>query len=211
MTELLPIDLNIYSQEEDLLAGLRRKERHACACMLKRYAGQVYGLALRMTGDTDEAEEVLQETLISACNNIHKFEGRSKLGTWLFRIATNAALMRLRRQKKTVSLDEVAESFDDLAPPHTIVDWRNGLEELAIAGEVRDVLENALNSLSEGLRMVFVLRDVHGLSTEETAEALNISQSAAKVRLHRARLQLRELLSNNPAIVLEEFGIRTGE
>ncbi len=206
MTELLPIDLHIYDEEEDLLAGLRSHDKYACACMLKRYAGQVYALGLRMMNDEDEAEEVMQETFISACKNIDRFQGRSKLGTWLYRIATNAALMRLRRKKHTVSLDSVtADSSFPL--PETIVSWRNGLEELAMQGDLTEALELGLAALSENLRATFILRDIQGLSTAETAETLDISESAVKVRLHRARLQLREILSQNPAISLEEYGI----
>ncbi|MBP7961508.1 MAG: sigma-70 family RNA polymerase sigma factor [Caldilineaceae bacterium] len=207
MTDLLPIDLHIYDEEETLLEGLRSHDKYACACMLKRYAGQVYALGLRMMSDEDEAEEVMQETFISACKNIDRFQGRSKLGTWLYRIATNAALMRLRRKKHTVPLDSVLND-SGLPLPETIVSWRNGLEDLAMQGDLHDALENGLTALSENLRATFVLRDIHGLSTAETAETLNISESAVKVRLHRARLQLREVLSKNPAISLEEYGIQ---
>lgn len=208
MTELLPIDLHIYDEEEALLEGLRSHDKYACACMLKRYAGQVYALGLRMMSDEDEAEEVMQETFISACKNIDRFQGRSKLGTWLYRIATNAALMRLRRKKHTVPLDSVLN--DGAFPlPETVVSWRNGLEELAMQGDLHDALENGLTALSENLRATFILRDIQGLSTAETASALEISESAVKVRLHRARLQLREILSQNPDISLEEYGIHS--
>lgn len=207
MTDLLPIDLQLYDEEEALLEGLRSHDQYACACMLKRYAGQVYALGLRMMSDEDEAEEVMQETFISACKNIDRFQGRSKLGTWLYRIATNAALMRLRRKQYTVSLDSVLADTG-LPVPETIVAWRNGLEELALRGDLTEALESGLASLSENLRATFILRDIQGLSTAETASALEISESAVKVRLHRARLHLRELLSRNPDISLEEYGIQ---
>lgn len=110
---VIPIDLNIYSDEEALLTGLRAGDRHACACLLKRFAPHVYAVALRMTGDPDEAEDVLQETFISACKHVQEFEGRSALGTWLHRIATNAALMRLRRHTPDeVSLDQPIASLE---------------------------------------------------------------------------------------------------
>ncbi len=207
MTELLPINLDIYDEEEDLLTGLRSNDKYACACMLKRYAGQVYALGLRMMNDEDEAEEVMQETFISACKNIDRFQGRSKLSTWLYRIATNAALMRLRRKKRTVPLDRFSGENDYLPVPETFVNWRSGLEELAMQGDLRDALESSLDSLSENLRATFILRDIQGLSTAEAAAALEISESAVKVRLHRARLQLREVLSKNPQIALEDYGI----
>jgi RNA polymerase sigma-70 factor (ECF subfamily) len=207
MTELLPINLDIYDEEEDLLAGLRSHDKYACACMLKRYAGQVYALGLRMMNDEDEAEEVMQETFISACKNIDSFQGRSKLSTWLYRIATNAALMRLRRKKRTVPLDTVMGENGSLPVPQTIVPWRSDLEEMAIRGDLRDALANSLKQLSENLRAAFILRDIQGLSTAEAAAALEISESAVKVRLHRARLQLREILSQNAQITLEDYGI----
>ena len=109
----LYIDLEIYDDEEMLLRGLKNGDRHACACMLKRFAPRVYAVAMRMMGDPDEAEEVLQETFISACKNIQDFEERSALNTWLHRIATNAAVMRLRKRKhKEVSLDSPVETLD---------------------------------------------------------------------------------------------------
>jgi RNA polymerase sigma-70 factor, ECF subfamily len=207
MTGYLPIDLKIYEGEAELLEGLRRHDSHACACMLKRYAGQIYALALRMMADQDEAEEVLQETFINACSKIDDFQGRSSLGTWLYRIATNAALMRIRKRKPTVSLEDALDE-GQLSPPKIIVDWQPDLEQAALDRDLREALEAALHELSEPLRMVFVLRDMQGLSTAETAEMLGISQSAAKVRLHRARLQLRELLSQDHRVALDEYGIQ---
>jgi RNA polymerase sigma-70 factor, ECF subfamily len=207
MTEFIHIDLDIYQDEAELLEGLRRRERHACACMLKRNAGRIYALALRMMADQDEAEEVLQETFINACEKIDSFEGRSSLSTWLYRIATNTALMRIRRQRPTISLEDTLEE-DSYALPQVVVDWQPGLERIALDGELQEALEVALQELTEPLRTVFVLRDMQGLSTAETADMLGISQSAAKVRLHRARLQLRELLSQDARVALEEYGIQ---
>lgn len=192
----LTIDLNIYDDEEALLHGLLHGDRHACACMLKRYSPRVYAVAMRMMGDPDEAEEVLQETFISACKNIHKFEGRSALNTWLHRIATNAALMRLRKRKnREVSLDSPIETLDGEDIPRQIEDWSFYPADHVLDGETREVLEQAIAQLPDTLRTVFVLRELQGYSTEETAAALEISVSAAKVRLHRARLRLRELLT----------------
>lgn len=192
----LHIDLDIYDDEEALLQGLMNGDRHACACMLKRYAPRVYAVAMRMMGDPDEAEEVLQETFISACKNIQKFEGRSALNTWLHRIATNAALMRLRKRKnKEVSLDSPIETLDGEDIPRQIEDWAYYPASYALDSETRDVLEQAITQLPDTLRTVFILRELQGYSTEETANALDISISAAKVRLHRARLRLRELLT----------------
>ncbi len=192
----LQIDLDIYKDDAALLQGLQNGERDACACMLKRFAPRVYAVAMRMMGDPHEAEEVLQDTFISACKNIHRFEGRSALNTWLHRIATNAALMRLRKRKtKEVSLDSPIESLDGDDIPRQIEDWAFYPADLVLDSETRDVLEQAIATLPDTLRTVFVLREIEGYSTAETAEMLNISVSAAKVRLHRARLRLRELLT----------------
>ncbi len=103
----LTIDLNIYADEAALIDALLAGDKHACACMVKQHGGQMYAVALRIMGDADEAEEVVQEAFISACGKMASFEGRSKLSTWLYRITTNAALMRLRKRRDdTVSLDE---------------------------------------------------------------------------------------------------------
>ncbi len=192
----LQIDLDIYPDEAALMQALQNGEPDACACMLKHFAPRVYAVAMRMMGDPDEAEEVLQETFISACKNIQRFEGRSALNTWLHRIATNAALMRLRKRKnKEVSLDNPIESLDGDDIPRQIEDWDYYPADLALNSETRDVLEQAIATLPDTLRSVFVLREIEGYSTAEVAEMLDISVSAAKVRLHRARLRLRELLT----------------
>jgi len=118
------------------------------------------------------------------------------LNTWLHRIATNAALMRLRKRKnKEVSLDNPIESLDGDDIPRQIEDWNYYPADLALNSETRDVLEQAIATLPDTLRSVFVLREIEGYSTAEVAEMLDISVSAAKVRLHRARLRLRELLT----------------
>ena len=194
----LQIDLDIYPDEAALVQALQNGEHNACACMVKQFAPRVYAVAMRMMSDPDEAEEVLQETFISACKNIDRFEGRSALNTWLHRIATNAALMRLRKRKslnREVSLDNPIESLDGDDIPRQIESWAYYPADLAMNSETRDVLEQAISTLPDALRSVFVLREIEGYSTAEVAEMLDISVSAAKVRLHRARLRLRELLT----------------
>jgi RNA polymerase sigma-70 factor (ECF subfamily) len=192
----IEINLDVYPNEGALLTGLQHGERLACACLVKRYASQVYGIGLRLMAHPEEAEEVLQETFINACAKVGEFEGRSSLGTWLYRIATNAALMRLRKHRpETVSLDEPAAPDEDAPVRQHLVDWEFEPGEQLLTAELRQVMEQSLAELPESLRVVFVLRDIQGLSTAEVAEALGISQAAAKVRLHRARLQLRNRLS----------------
>lgn len=194
----LQIDLEVYPDESALVEGLKRGDRHACACLLKKYAPRVYAVAMRMMGDPDEAEDVLQETFISACKHIQNFEGRSELSTWLHRIATNAALMHIRKQKrrKEVSLTSPGDSDEEMVIPQQIEDWHYSPSDFSLNSELRDVLEEAISQLPDTLRTVFVLREIEGYDTAETAAMLDISVSAAKVRLHRARLQLRELLTS---------------
>jgi RNA polymerase sigma-70 factor (ECF subfamily) len=189
------IDLQIYKSEAALLDGLRAHEPDACTCMVKHFASLVYARALRMLADPDEAENVLQLTFIRACEKIDMFEGRSGLGTWLFRIATNEALMQLRREAPITTIDalDTAIQPDDL--PHNRQAWPIDPARAALDEELRAQLEAALATLPDGLRVVFVLRELQGLSTEEVAAALGLGESAVKVRLHRARLRLRELLA----------------
>ena len=149
-----------------------------------------------MMGNPQEAEEVLQETFISAFRSLDRFEGRSQLGTWLYRIAYNASLMRLRkRQIPTSSIDEplVGEEGEEL--PRQLIDWSALPDDIALNNELHHVLDQAVEGLSPTLRSVFVLRDIEGLSTAEVAEALSLTETNVKVRLHRARLALREQLT----------------
>jgi RNA polymerase sigma-70 factor (ECF subfamily) len=185
----------MYDDEAGLLAGLRRHDPDACTCMVKRYAPLVYGRALRLTGDHDEAEGVLQTTFIKACEALASFDGASSLSTWIYRIATNEGLMLLRRRKPQVTLDDVAETLqpDDL--PQQRQTWAPDPLRAALKGELHAAIDQAIAALPEPLRVVVLLRDIEQLSTEEAAERLGLTPGAVKVRLHRARLKLRETLS----------------
>lgn len=192
----LEINIRVYDTEEELIAGLRRHDPDACTCMVKRFAPLVFAHARRMVGDADEAEEVLQMTFIKACEKMDTFEGRSALGTWLYRIATNEALMKMRGQaRESVPFADVADTIQAADMPRNLHDWARLPTTAALDAELRAQLEAALLELPKTLRVVFALRELQGLSTEETASALGIGQSAVKVRLHRARLRLRELLA----------------
>jgi RNA polymerase sigma-70 factor, ECF subfamily len=156
----------------------------------------VYNLALRMMSNPQEAEEVLQETFISAFRALERFEGRSQLSTWLYRIAYNAALMRLRkREVQTTSIDDPLVNEEGEELPRQLVDWTGLPDDVVLGKELRDVLDRAVATLPHTLRTVFVLRDIEGLSTAEVAEALSLTETNVKVRLHRARLVLREQLT----------------
>jgi RNA polymerase sigma-70 factor (ECF subfamily) len=143
-----------------------------------------------------EAEEVLQETFINACRGVENFEKRSSLGTWLYRIATNNGLMRLRRRKTpTVPLNGSPDQEEDHFWPHHLEDWEWEPESLTLSDELQHVMDKAVAALPETLQPVFILRDLEGFSTKQTAEILDISTNNVKVRLHRARLMLREQLA----------------
>ncbi|MER2600281.1 MAG: sigma-70 family RNA polymerase sigma factor [Caldilineales bacterium] len=192
----LAIDLTRYADEDALVKALLAGDKHACACLVKINSSQMYALALRMMGDAAEAEDVVQEAFISACSKAASFERRSKLSTWLYRITTNAALMRLRKRRDdTVSLDEPQVSEEGDSFPRQLGDWSVDPSREALSAELRAVLEGAIETLPPTLRSAFVLRDIQGLSTLEAADALEITESALKVRLHRARLLLREKLA----------------
>lgn len=193
----LKIDLHRYDTEEELLVALRQRDPDACTCLVKRFASLVYTRALRMLNDPDEAENILQQTFIKACEKIGEFEGRSGLGTWIYRIATNEVLMNLRRrQQPTTSIDTTEETFQPGDVPQNVRTWTIDPANSALDTELRRQLEQALQELPESLRVIFVMREMQGLSTSETAELLGLGESAVKVRLHRARLRLRELLAD---------------
>jgi RNA polymerase sigma-70 factor (ECF subfamily) len=184
------------SDDAELVARLKAGDQRAYAQLVEDHASKIYRLALRMMGNDADAEDVLQETFLSAFKSIDRFESRSSLSTWLYRIASNAALMRLRRvEPEQVSVDEPIERDDGDEVPRQLFDFCCLPEEVLLQDEARAEMERAVEELPPSLRGVFVLRDIEGLSTEETAHALDLSISAVKSRLMRARLKLRERLS----------------
>lgn len=194
MSRAWDIDLSIYPDEAALLEGLRSGNRYACSCMLKEFGPRLYRVAIQMTGDPDEAEDVLQEALIRSCDRINDFEGLSALGTWLHRITVNTALMHLRRRRSGLQVATVSTD-DELPLADVFIDATPGPSDAVLSSELRERLDAAVLALPETLRVAFVLRDVEGMSTAEAAAALDISESALKVRLHRARLALRETVT----------------
>jgi RNA polymerase sigma-70 factor (ECF subfamily) len=164
--------------------------------LVRRYDRNVFRIARHITQNREDAEDVVQEAFLKAYNNLKGFQGQSKFYTWLVRIAVNEALMKLRRNKpqRMVSLDEEVKTEED-SVPREVADWTPNPEQQYNQAELREILSKTIQGLPQGFRTVFVLRDVEGLSTEETAEALDLSIPAVKSRLLRARLQLRERLS----------------
>jgi len=178
------------------LEALKAGDRTEFARLVEANYELVYRLAIRMLNDPQDAEDVLQETFLKALRGLNNFDGRSSLSTWLYRIATNEALMALRRRKPDmVSTDEPVETEEGEQEPVQIVDWGLLPEEELMSVEAQRYLSEAIDRLSPSLRAVFVLRDIQGLSTQETGEVLNLSETAVKTRLSRARLRLREDLS----------------
>lgn len=189
------ITISVYNDDEQLLSGLRSHEPDACTCLIKRFAPLVYARALRLVGDADEAEGVLQTTFIKACNAIGSFDASSSLGTWIYRIATNEGLMVLRSRRQALAIDQMADTLQPEDVPGNRVAWPDDPLRMTLDSELRTEIDAAIADLPESLRLVVTLRDIEGLSTEETAEQLGLSAGAVKVRLHRARLRLREALA----------------
>jgi len=182
--------------EAPLLAKAREGDTRAFGELVRKYEGKIFRLAQHVTQNREDAEDVLQETFLKAYEHLDQFQGNSKFYTWIVRIAVNQSLMKLRRRKtdKSVSLDEAIDTGEDTVI-REIAAWDPDPEQQYTQEELRDILDSAVQSLAPPYRSVFVLRDVEDLSTEETAEALNLSVPAVKSRLLRARLQLREKLT----------------
>ncbi len=163
--------------------------------LVERYAPRVFRVARHITRNDQDAEDVLQETFLKSYSRLDQFQGNSKFYTWLVRIAVNEALMRIRRSKNRtmVSLDEELETTDG-ALAREVPSEGETPEEIYGREELRDYIAGAIDGLSETYRPVFVLRDVEGFSTEETGQMLDLSESAVKSRLLRARLQLQQKL-----------------
>jgi RNA polymerase sigma-70 factor (ECF subfamily) len=184
------------ASESFSLEALRAGDRAEFARLVETYSPAIYRLAIKMLENTQDAEDILQETFIKAFRHLNTFDGRSSLSTWLYRIATNEALMTLRRRKvNLISLDEPDETLEQEQEPRQVMDWCCMPEEELMSAEAQQYLDRAIDELSPNLRVVFILRDIEGLSTQEAAEVLNLSETAVKTRLSRARLGLRELLS----------------
>jgi RNA polymerase sigma-70 factor (ECF subfamily) len=183
------------SPDSALLERIRAGDKAACAECIERHGAGVYRLAQHLTKDEAEAEDVVQETFLQAFKAIDSFEGRADLRTWLYRITYNTALMHLRKIRPVQSIEDSLPDDEGLTVPTQFFDWCCLPEQDFQTEETRSQLEQAISELPETLRAVFVLRELEGLSTEETAQTLQLSTDVVKQRLHRARLWLRERLS----------------
>jgi len=184
------------SDEAKLVERAKQGDLDAFTTLVNRYDGKILRLTQHITGNREDAEDALQEAFLKAFSHLKQFQGDARFYTWLVRIAVNESLMKLRKRKtaNTVSLDEPIETDDD-SLPREVAAWDPNPEERYQQQELRDILDRTVASLPPIFRTVLVLRDLDHLSTEETAEALNLSVPAVKSRLLRARLQLREKLS----------------
>lgn len=185
--------------DAELLEALRREDPTAPELLVETYGERVYRLALRITGSNEDAEEAAQDALWTAARKIHGFKGESAFGSWLYRIAANAAYQKLRTRKakaNEVAFDELLPALDE-AGRHFVPmdDWSVRVDERALQAELRRVLEEAVASLPPDYRSALVLHDVEGMSNPDIAEALAISLPAVKSRVHRSRLFLRKRIS----------------
>jgi RNA polymerase sigma-70 factor (ECF subfamily) len=192
----MPVTSHAGIDEAVLVAQSREGDDRAFGELVRRYEGKIFRLAQHVTQNREDAEDVLQETFMKAYEHLDQFQGNSKFYTWIVRIAVNQALMKLRRRKtdKSVSIDETIDTGEDTIV-REIAAWDEDPEQRYSREELGGILDTAIQSLDTPYRSVFVLRDIDELSTEETADALNLSIPAVKSRLLRARLQLREKLT----------------
>lgn len=183
-----------------LVKRLKARDDAALEALISHYEAKVFGLALRVTGEHADAEEVLQDVFWKVLQHIDSFRGESKLSSWIYRITANTALEKVRKRPKTQDLplaEELGPAMTQdgrIAEP--VMDWTQLPHEELEQKELAQRLEVAIAQLPPDYRTVFVLRDVEGLSTEEAAEVLDLSVAALKTRLHRARLFLRKQLTD---------------
>jgi RNA polymerase sigma-70 factor (ECF subfamily) len=194
----LTIDRPTIDRDAELLKALRRRDATAAERLVSTFGDRAYRLAIGITGNQQDAEEAVQDAFWSVIRKIDTFRGDAALGSWIYRITTNAAYQRCRsaaRRRDEISLDEILPSFhEDTRDADPMVDWSRALDAPAVQTELRSVLTSALEGLPDHYRAVTILHDVEGLSMAEVADCLNITVATAKARAHRARLLLRQRL-----------------
>ncbi len=186
-------------RDATLLAALRAETPEAPEMLVDTYGDRVYRLTYRITGSNEDAEEATQDALWTAARKIGSFKGESQFGSWLYRIAANAAYQKLRaRRAKTreIAIDDVLPAFDnDGLHFEPMDDWAPRVDDNAVNGELRDVLEKAIAELPPDYRTALVMHDVEGMPNPDIAETLGISLPAVKSRVHRSRLFVRKKLA----------------
>jgi RNA polymerase sigma-70 factor (ECF subfamily) len=190
--------------ETTLIQRLRARDTNALETLMEEHAGRLYRVAFGITRDRSDADEVVQDVFLTLFNKVDSFEGRAALGSWLYRVTTNAALIKCRgkRARVEVKLEDCLPTF--LADGHRagersflLADWSQDPEADLVSKETRAVLDRAIRALPEHYRAVLILRDVEELSNEKIAEITGESVASVKSRLHRARMALRELLTRS--------------
>ena len=181
--------------DEEIVARVRADDTALFELLMRRHNQRLYRAVRSIVRDETEVEDVLQEAYVSAFTHLNQFQARARFSTWLTRIAVHEALHRSKRKRRFTGSEEVV---DDLESPEA------GPEKRAFHGELRQILEAAVDHVPEGYRTVFVLREVEGLSTAETAACLSIPEETVKTRLHRARQQLRRQLDPAVATAVKE-------
>jgi RNA polymerase sigma-70 factor (ECF subfamily) len=187
---------SIAKEDEHLLvAAAKRGDAAAFEELVNRYERKIFRLTMNITRNREDAEDAMQDAFLKSYAHLKDFQEDSRFYTWLVRIAANEALMRLRKRRPNqFSLDEPIEGDEDLMP-RELEDWGPSPEQRFAQTEMRDILSDVIDKLEPDFRVVFVLRDIEELSTQETAKALGISVPAVKSRLLRARLKLRQKLN----------------
>jgi RNA polymerase sigma-70 factor (ECF subfamily) len=181
--------------EAALVGAAKAGDTSAFETLVARYERKIFRLAMNITQNREDAEDVMQEAFLKSYQHIGEFQGNSRFYTWLVRIAVNQALMKLRKRRPNqFSLDDAVETEEDVMP-RELEDWGPSPEQRYVQTELQQILGQVIADLEPGFRVVFQLRDVEELSTEETAEVLGLSIPAVKSRLLRARLKLRQKLN----------------
>ncbi len=183
-------------EESEIIEKAKQGDQQAMSILVNRYSKRVYNLALRILRNREEAEDILQETFLTVVAKLHMFDGRSSFFTWVYRIATNSALMLLRK-KKIRRANFKSNDFDpEQVELNNLVDWSQDPTIDVSNKETRDKINEAIETLKDKYKAVFILRDIEGLSTREASEVLNITEENVKIRLLRARQFLRKELSD---------------
>lgn len=183
----------IEAKEIELIEQAKSGNKSALAELVSKYEKTVFSFAFKICRNRDKAEHTMQETFMSVLKNLHQFDGKSKFSTWLYRIVVNHCLMLARSEvhkDKFYSINEDEFNFEEPEVKH----WSDLPEDKLLNEELKEIMDNAIQKLPPDYRVVFMLRDVEGLSTQETADTLGITVPAVKSRLHRARLFLRNEL-----------------
>jgi RNA polymerase sigma-70 factor, ECF subfamily len=187
---------SVAKDEFALVAEAKAGSYAAFEELVSRYEKKIYRLGINLTGNPEDAEDVLQETFLKAFQHLPDFREDSRFYTWIVRIAVNEGLMKLRKRRsdKSVPMEDTVDEEGSVMP-REVADWRPNPEQQLAQVELETILNDAARALPPTFRTVFFLRDVEGLSTQETAELLGLTVSAVKARLFRARLQLRDELA----------------